>query len=151
MEDIIIKSKKLFNSGFGCAESVLIATSESMNIKSELIPRIASGFCGGVANTNGMCGAVNGAIMAINIIHGRDRHDESKDMNYQKVQQFIEKFESKFDSISCPVLTGCDLSIEEGQQKFNKNNIHQKCANYTGEATRMVLEIIQTNDKKRIN
>ena len=142
MEDIIVKSKKLFDSGFGCAESVLIATSESMNIKSELIPRIASGFCGGVANTNGMCGAVNGAIMAINIIYGRDHAGESKDMNFQKVQQFIKKFESKFGSISCPVLTGCDLSTEEGQQKFSELNLHQKYADFTGEATRMVLEMI---------
>nr|NQU93393.1 C_GCAxxG_C_C family protein [Bacteroidota bacterium] len=139
MENAVEKSKVYFDSGFGCAESVLKATMESKGIESELIPRIASGFCGGIANTGGMCGAVIGAIMALNIAYGRNMASESKELNDQKVRQFIGNFESKFGSSSCPALTGCDLGTEAGQQKFNKLNLHQKCAEFTGEATRMVL------------
>ena len=63
-EGFVIRSKQLFESGYGCAESVLLAVCESKGIQSVLIPRIASGFCGGVANTNGMCGTVAGGILA---------------------------------------------------------------------------------------
>jgi C_GCAxxG_C_C family probable redox protein len=136
------RSKELFGSGYGCAESVLMAVCESLNMKSALIPRIASGFCGGISNTNGMCGAVAGGIMALNIVYGRDDAGEDKSINYQKVQQFINDFESTFGSVSCPGLTDCDLSTEEGHKKFKKLNIHQKCVDFTGEATRMVLELI---------
>lgn len=139
----INRSKQLFESGYGCAESVLLAVCESKGIESALIPRIASGFCGGVANTNGMCGAVAGGILALNIVYGRDTVNESKDINYQKVQQFQKMFSEKFGSINCTSLTDCDLSTDMGHQKFMKLNVHQKCTDFTGEATRMVLELIK--------
>ena len=142
MEKTIKKSIAYFDSGFGCAESILKAVAEHKGIDSVLIPRIASGFCGGVANTGRMCGAVIGGIMALNIIYGRDKPEEDKTVNYQKVQKFIKEFESKFGSTSCSGLTGCDLSTGEGKQKFSDLNLHSKCADLTGEATRMVLEII---------
>ena len=56
------RSVELFRSGFFCAESVLQAIAESLDIRSDLIPRIATGFCSGVARTGGMCGAVSGAV-----------------------------------------------------------------------------------------
>lgn len=142
-EETIQRSKQLFDSGFGCAESVLLAVSESKGIESALIPRIASGFCGGVANTNGMCGAVAGGILALNIVFGRDNASESKELNYQKVQQFKKMFTAKFGSGNCSTLTNCDLSTDEGHQKFKKLNVNQKCTDYTGEATRMVLELLK--------
>ncbi|MCD4682012.1 MAG: C-GCAxxG-C-C family protein [Bacteroidales bacterium] len=143
MDKTVEKSKAYFNSGFGCAESVLKAVAEYKGIESILIPRIATGFCGGVANTDGMCGAILGGVMALNIIYGRDKPEEDKSINYQKVQQFIKDFESKFGSTSCPGLTDCDLSSEEGRQQFSDKNLHQKCAGFTGEATRMVLELMK--------
>ena len=142
-EKIINRSKQLFESGYGCAESVLLAVCESKGIQSALIPRIASGFCGGIANTNGLCGAIAGGILALNIVYGRDNASESKDINYQKVQQFQKMFLVKFGSTSCPTLTDCDLSKKEGHQKFKKLNVHQKCTDFTGEATRMVLELLK--------
>jgi len=141
-EETILKSRQLFDSGYGCAESVLLAVCESKGIESVLIPRIASGFCGGVSNTNGMCGAVAGGILALNIVYGRNNANESKDLNYKKVQQFQSMFLAKFDSTSCGTLTDCELSTEAGQQKFKKLNVSLKCTDYTGEATRMVLELI---------
>jgi C_GCAxxG_C_C family probable redox protein len=142
MEKFVSRSEQLFESGFGCAESVLMAVCESKGIESVLIPRIASGFCGGVANTNGMCGAVAGGILALNIVYGRDTVNESKDINYQKVQQFQKMFSEKFGSINCTSLTDCDLSTDVGHQKFKDLNVHQKCTDFTGEATRLVLGLI---------
>jgi C_GCAxxG_C_C family probable redox protein len=142
MDKTVEKSKAYFNSGFGCAESILKAIAESKGIESALIPRIASGFCGGVANTGGMCGAAIGGIMAISILYGRDRAEDSKELNYQKVQQFIREFNLKFGSVNCTQLTGCDLGTKEGHDKFKELNVHDKCSDYTGEATRMVIELL---------
>lgn len=47
------KSRELFNSGYYCAESVLMAIAESRNVQSDLMPRIATGFCSGMARTGG--------------------------------------------------------------------------------------------------
>jgi C_GCAxxG_C_C family probable redox protein len=141
-DETITRSIQLFESGYGCAESVLMAVCEYLKIESVLVPRIASGFCGGVANTNGMCGAVIGGILALNIVYGRDKVNELKDLNYQKVQEFLQMFSAKFGSTNCSTLTDCDLSTADGHQKFKEMNVHNKCTNYTGEATKMVLELL---------
>jgi len=46
------RSGELFDSGFWCAESVLLAVAESKGIKSDIIPKIATGFCAGISRTN---------------------------------------------------------------------------------------------------
>ena len=142
--DPVKRSEEYFESGYGCAESVLMAIAVSQNIKSELIPRIASGFCGGMALTNGLCGAVAGGVMAINLIYGRDNNHQNKDINYQKVQEFISEFKARFGSLNCPDLTDCDLSTDEGKKKFDVLNVHKKCTQYTVEATRLVYNSIKS-------
>ncbi len=136
-------SRKLFNSGYRCAESVLMAVAESRNIQSDLIPRIATGFCGGVSNTNGTCGAVSGAIMAINLLKGRNEPTELREENYKAVQRFIEGFQNQFHSIQCGELTGCDLRTEEGKKAFVEGNKLEICMDFTEEATRLALEILE--------
>ncbi len=137
------KSRKLFGSGYRCAESVLMAVAESRNIQSDLIPRIATGFCGGVSHTNGTCGAVNGAILAINLVKGRNDATESTEENYKAIQKFIERFQKQFHSIQCGKLTGCDLRTEEGEKAFMEGNIIEMCLDFTAEATRLALHILE--------
>jgi C_GCAxxG_C_C family probable redox protein len=116
---------------------------ESKNIQSELIPKIATGFCGGISRTCGMCGAVSGAIMAINLFYGRGVPDESVETSYITVRKLIDLFESKFGSTNCKQLIGCDLGTEEGRHTFMSNNLIEQCRNYTEEATRMAMSIIE--------
>jgi C_GCAxxG_C_C family probable redox protein len=117
--------------------------SESKNIQSELIPKIATGFCGGLSRTCGICGALSGAIMALNLFYGRNLPDESVETCYIKVQQLIEMFENKFVSTDCKQLIGCDLGTKEGQNTFMTNNLVDQCINYTEEATRIVMSILE--------
>lgn len=115
---------------------------ESKNIHSELIPKIATGFCGGMAHTCGICGAVSGGIMAIGLFTGRNKSDESSKKNYAAVQKLVNRFQGKFKTTNCKELTGCDLGTEEGLKKFKENNIMSKCRQYTEEATRITMTII---------
>ena len=66
------RSLELFRSGYFCAESVLQAIAENQDIQSDLIPKIATGFCSGISRTGGMCGAVSGGIMGIGLVAGRN-------------------------------------------------------------------------------
>ena len=116
---------------------------ESKNFKSDLIPGISTGFCGGVSRTCGICGAVSGAIMALGIRYGRNNPDESTARCYEAVQGFVKAFENKFGSTNCQQLTGCDLGTEEGREKFNSGNVIQKCREFTEEATSLAMSIIE--------
>jgi C_GCAxxG_C_C family probable redox protein len=141
-ENAIKASIAYFDAGFGCAEAVLKAVSEYKGIQSDLIPRLATGFCGGMARTGGMCGAVTGGVLALNLLLGRDRSDQDKEANYEAIQKFMENYMKQFNHVDCPALTGVDLGTDEGRQAFHDQNLHPRCAGFVGEATRMVLEII---------
>jgi len=136
------RSRELFDSGYYCAESVLLAIAESKGIQSDLIPKIATGFCSGMSRTCGLCGAVAGGIMALNIMTGRSSSDESVEKNYSVVRRLIDMFENRFGSTNCRQLIGCDLSAQEGRDKFKSNNLIEQCKRYTEEATRMTMSLL---------
>ncbi|MCF8369544.1 MAG: C-GCAxxG-C-C family protein [Bacteroidales bacterium] len=142
MKKTVNKSISYFDSGYGCAEAVLMAAAEYKNIRSELIPRIATGLCGGMGKTNGMCGAVSGAVLAISMIHGRNKAEDSREALNARVQTFVHAFQDKFGSIGCTGLTHCDLSTDDGQKKFEALNMHEKCSGFVGEATRLVIKLL---------
>lgn len=140
--DTVKRSRELIESGFYCAESVLLAVAENRGIKSDLIPKLATGFCSGLSRTCGMCGALSGAVMALSMVYGRSKPEDSVDEIYTRVQKLMDMFEDKFGSTNCKALTGCDLGTKEGQEEFKAKNIMEQCYNFTEEATRMVLSIL---------
>ena len=136
------RSRELFQSGFFCAESVLQAIAENQGIRSDLIPRIATGFCSGISRTGGMCGAVSGAIMGINLVAGRNSPAESLELSYTLTQKMISLFERQFGSSNCRQLIGCDFATEAGQRYFVENHLMESCLQYAAHATRMALALI---------
>lgn len=147
MKDVAARSMEIFKSGFFCAESVLLAISEWRGVKSDLIPRIATGFCGGISRTSGSCGAYTGGVMALNMMFGRDEPGGSRDRNYAAVARFTREFEKHFGSTNCTELLGCDLSTSEGLETFRSRGLETSfCMKVTGEATAMVARIIEEDE-----
>lgn len=139
-DQVAQRSEELFASGLYCAESVLQAVAESRGIKSDLIPKIATGFCSGLSRTGGICGVVSGGVLAINLACGRNDASQSLENNYQRVRAFLSAFEAKFGSTNCERLIGCRLDTPEGQQFFKANKLMEKCRMFTWEAARMASE-----------
>lgn len=136
------RSLELFRSGFFCAESVLLAIAESQGIHSDLIPRIATGFCSGVSRTGGMCGALSGAIMGISLAAGRNSPHESIEICYTLTQKLISRFEELHGSVNCRQLIGCDLATEAGQRYFIENQLMERCLQCAEDATRIAISLI---------
>lgn len=137
------RTRELFASGYYCAESVLLAMAESLGIQSDLIPRIATGFCSGMARTGGQCGAVSGAIMGLGLVGGRSAPTETVERNYALARQLIRRFEERFSSTNCRGLLGCDLATPEGQQTFQANHLLEHCFDYAEGATRIALSLLE--------
>ncbi len=141
------RSGELFRQGFCCAESVLQALAESRSIKSELIPKIATGLCGGIARTGGICGAVSGSVLALNILAGRSSPAESPDRNVRLVQALLRDFETKFGSTTCERLIGCRLDTPEGRRFFRENQVREKkCQRFTEEAAGMGAAVLERDE-----
>lgn len=123
------KAVVYFQNGFLCGESVLQAVSEACNIKSELIPSAATGFCGGSSQTCALCGAVAGATIAISMAHGRKDAQADKNEAFNRVYKFRKNFLKEFGSDNCYELTSCDFSTAEGQLKFKEKGLKNKVCN----------------------
>jgi len=134
-------SKALFDSGYYCAEAVLLAVAKHNGIESPLIPAIATGFCSGLSRTSGMCGALTGGILGLNLVYGRDREVESVEQNYFAVQRLVAEFGAACGSTKCSELLGCDLGTPEGQQTFRENKLHERCREYTAIATKIAVSL----------
>jgi C_GCAxxG_C_C family probable redox protein len=136
------RSLELFRSGFFCAESVLLAIAESQGIQSDLIPRIATGFCSGVSRTGGLCGAISGAIMGIGLVAGRNSPTESMEVGYTLTQALLRRFGEQYGSVICQQLIGCDLATEAGQRYFMENRLMERCLQCAADATDMAVSLI---------
>ncbi len=90
------KAAEYFNRGFNCAESTLLALSDSLDIECKYIPKIATGFGGGVGRHGEICGALSGSIMALGIVLGRKEAEDraGKEKMYKITEDFIKKFVS---------------------------------------------------------
>ncbi|MGA2747447.1 MAG: C-GCAxxG-C-C family protein [Verrucomicrobiota bacterium] len=137
---------ELFEQGYCCSESVLQAVAESRGIQSKLIPGIATGLCGGIARSGGICGAVSGGVLAISMITGRSSPKASREENQRLVRTFLNQCEAQFSSTNCEQLIGCRLDTPEGQRFFSEHHLREKCAGFAREAARMAARLLDESD-----
>ena len=118
--------------------------SQELGIENEAIPRIASGFGGGIGGTGAVCGAVVGAVMAIGLKHGRDDASQDRYGTWRLVQEFRRRFEAEMGHLCCHELTGMDLSTEEGRKEFWTSDVPIKvCLRSGGTAYELALELLK--------
>ncbi|MGD6933302.1 MAG: C-GCAxxG-C-C family protein [Candidatus Bathyarchaeia archaeon] len=129
IEALSEKAAKRHIDGYNCSQAVLLTLYEHMNPqdKNSVIPKIATGFGGGMGRTGNVCGALTGAIMAIGLKYGSNEIDQEKKADaYQKTQTLLKLFEQQNGSVMCRNLTGCDLSTPEGLAKAKQEGVFEK-------------------------
>ncbi len=142
MHDPVARAQALFDQGYYCAESALLALAEYSGLDDRFHPGIATGFCSGLSRTSGMCGALSGAIMGLGLLSGRDRPAASPDPLYEKVNRLLTAFAARFGSTECSVLIGCDLSLPGGREFFKTHALRDRCRCYTGAAVEFALALL---------
>jgi C_GCAxxG_C_C family probable redox protein len=138
------KAVAKFVSGYNCAQSVLFAFCDELNLDKDKALKIACGFGAGMGRKEEVCGAVTGGIMVINAKYGRGENDTQKatEITYAKVRELMNQFSQKHGSYICrQLLNGCDLSNDEGHKIYLENDYRNKvCA----PCVKSVVEILDT-------
>lgn len=132
-----------WRTGYYCAESVLAAIATSQGIESDLIPKIASAFCSGLAETNGPCGAMTGGVMGLSMCEGRGDIHADRTRLYEKTQQLVQTFEGQFGSTQCTQLLQLQLGTPESKAEYQARNLNIRCEGYVREAARLAAELIR--------
>ncbi len=138
------KAVEIFNQGYNCAQSVVIAHADLLGLPEIEAAALAAGFGAGMGRVQTVCGAVSGAIIVTGRSLYRDRDREvTRELIYDKVNEFIMKFRKRFGSLECIDLTGVDISTAEGMEKAEREGIFRdKCENYVKESCRILEEIL---------
>jgi len=134
----------IFNRGYNCAQSVVMAHADLLDMKEDQLKSYPAGFGAGMGKVQTVCGAVSGAVMVIGgVIYDDDNRAASKEKIYETVNEFIKYFRERFCSLECIDLTGMDISTPEGVRKASEAGVFSdKCENYIREACRLLEEIL---------
>jgi putative acetyltransferase len=129
-----------FLAGYNCAQAVLHAHSDRLQVDPSLALRLATGFGAGMGREGEICGAVSGAILAISLRHGRGEGDDKArtEETYTRTRELLARFKERHGSVLCRDLIHCDLRTADGQRYFKENDLlHKTCVGCVQTATEL--------------
>jgi C_GCAxxG_C_C family probable redox protein len=136
----------LFEEGYTCGQAVLAGHAARFGLERDDALRLACAFGGGVARTGGTCGAVNGALMAIGLAHGRTRVEDeaARDRTYDLSRAFLERFRAEHGALLCRELLGVDIGTEDGHRAAAEGGLFRsRCPGFVRGAARIVSTLIR--------
>jgi C_GCAxxG_C_C family probable redox protein len=128
-EELCQKALTYFRSGYNCAQSVLLTLFEYIDpeSKNDLIPRIATGFGGGIGRCGSVCGALTGGIIVVGIKYGTNEVGlEKRAKAYTNAQTLFKQFEKQHGSVMCRDLFKYDLSDPQQAAEARQNKAFEK-------------------------
>jgi C_GCAxxG_C_C family probable redox protein len=148
------RAVEYFDSGFNCAESVLLAVAEAMQLDGCSPQKFATAFGAGIARHGGICGCLAGAAVAVGLAVGRVSSDDqdSKELVYAIVNAIFESFAARLHTVECRELTGIDFSDREHLRDALSRVHSQICCplvSFTSELTVSQLEAIKNQERPR--
>ncbi len=94
---------QFFLDGYNCAQAVVLAFRDVLNLEEDFCAKMASSFGGGMGRMREVCGAVSGMLMVAGLLYGYTQtdNDERKHEHYALVQELSGKFREQVGSIIC--------------------------------------------------
>lgn len=108
VEQRTTRGVELFESGYNCSQSVVLAFADVYGLTDELAARVAASFGGGMGRMRLTCGAVTGMFILVGLELGADAHldPKKKANNYKQVQLLNQQFQDINGSTICAELLG---------------------------------------------
>lgn len=135
---------KRFQEGYNCAQSVLLTMFEHWSSnESNLIPKIATGFGGGIGRCGSICGALAGGVIAIGVKYGTGEPSLEKRLKaYELAQKLYKQFDKHHGSVFCRDLIGYDLSNPKQLEEARKANVfEEKCSQFIRKTVETLVEL----------
>jgi C_GCAxxG_C_C family probable redox protein len=116
-----------------------------MDINQDCIPRIATGFGGGIGKQGEICGAVSGGIILVGLAAGRmsseDKH--AKETAYRNASNLISRFKQNFGAFRCTDLLELDIGEPSQLENYRSMNLKEMvCSRAVETSLMIVLELI---------
>lgn len=113
--------------GFNCCEATLLASVEHFKIETDCSPSVASVFGGGFAGHGCTCGAVTATLMAIGLLYGRKKKEDSIAIAEEKATDFLAFCKEEISTIFCKELCGIDFRAKDFSPENADKAFEEKC------------------------
>lgn len=133
------EAKELAMAGFrdpgpahlNCAQAVVMFAAHGLGIDPATV-NLARYMGGGSVGMGEMCGAVEGAVLALGMrdYYAPAEHPAIDPGEKDALQSLIRDFREQFGSATCRGLTDHDISTKEGYDLFKADPIAQRCDDY---------------------
>ena len=140
------KAISKFVEGYNCAQSVLYAFGEDLQMDQDTALKMSCGFGAGMGRQGEVCGAVTGGIMVLGARHGRGENEDRKatEATYARTRELMDQFARRHGTYLCHnLLGGCDLTTEEGRRSFGENDLFNKVCKPCVQSVVEILEDIK--------
>jgi C_GCAxxG_C_C family probable redox protein len=140
-EESVEKALALFDEGYACSQSVLLAFAERFNLDVNTAKLISSTFGGGMGRLRQKCGAVTGSFMVLGLAYGNsDPKDmETKLAAYKKVRELNQKIEEIHGTSNCfELLKKHATEAEVAERKHHKII----CRKVVGDAAGVLYDLL---------
>ncbi|MDR3112821.1 MAG: C-GCAxxG-C-C family protein [Endomicrobium sp.] len=148
MENKSEAAKKYFMQGYNCAQAVLLAFADELQIDKEFALKLASPFGGGMGGQREVCGAVSAMFIAAGLKRGYSdaKNPEEKKRLYALIKELSDKFKAENGSIVCKELLRLqnkDTLIEKTCLDASNDKSYKKrsCAEITAFAAELLQGI----------
>ena len=137
----------------GCAICTLAAIQDTLNIRSDLLFKAASGFSGGGGLTGlGNCGSFTSGALVIGQLCGCDRENIGNSECYSQSSRIVallaDEFKREWGSFICrdiqTKLYGryYDFRNKEDVEQYRKSKYAVSCSNVVGKGTQLAVKLI---------
>ncbi len=142
MEKKLSTAIDAFYNGNNCAQSVVKAYVDQLEVDEQQAMDMALGFGGGMGKMQKSCGAVTGAYMVIGLHNSKaiEDADKRKEQTPEMIQTFRQLFCQRHQTDQCIHLLECDIRTDAGRQVFVNHKLKDKVCSKCIESSIVILE-----------
>ncbi len=127
------KAKALFEEGYNCAQSVVLAFEDMTKLDKKTAAMLSSSFGGGMGRLREVCGAVSGMFAVVGVLKGYDdpKATDEKAEHYATIQSLAYSFKEENGSYICRELLELPGASEPTPEKRTTEYYKRRpCADY---------------------
>ena len=149
VDERVERAQAYFKAGYNCAQAVVMAFDDVMQMSPDELARLAAPFGGGMGRMREVCGTVSGMTFLAGAIKPSTNPSnlEERKENYALVQLFADKFREENGDIVCRRLLGLEPIAERAETAMPSERTPEyyrkrPCSEYVGCAARIVADYL---------
>ena len=141
-----------FKEGYNCAQAVVLAYSDLLDMDESTLAKLSSSFGGGFGRMREICGSVSGMGMVLGLLYAYDDSSskEDKAAHYERIQEVARAFEEKNGSIVCRELLGLSQKHDSPTPEARTEGYYKKrpCVELVGDSAEILEDYISKHPYK---